>query len=312
MKSRGAWLLAASIVAVASIAACGARSALDVGVSEGRGGAGGSGPTPPDAGPDVVHVEDCVEAAQLYVWTISQGGRLFRFDPGMRQFEDFGSISCSGNPNSMAVDRAGKAYVADNSGHLNEISVASNPGGGGGLMVPTSNPCSPTGFKVDQLGFKTFGMAYATDGDGPAEALYVAQADYAHPSKGLAKIDTKTFELEFIAPFSEDLGDAIELTGTGDGRLFGIFLANPGPGAQIAEIDKTNGQILSEQMVPVGTSTSNLAMAFWGGDFYIFTQNGDNPTFVTRYDPTTGFATMWATLPNEAIVGAGVSTCAPR
>ena len=55
-----------------------------------------------------------------------------------------------------------------------------------------------------------------------AETLYVA--DYS--GKGLAKIDTTALTLQTVGPWDQ-LSGAAELTGTGDGRLFGFFQANP-------------------------------------------------------------------------------------
>jgi hypothetical protein len=58
-------------------------------------------------------------------------------------------------------------------------------------------------------------------------------------------------------------------------------------------------------MVDRGTG---WAFAFWGGDFWIFTTPGPQNTW--HYDPATKTANIVAHY-SDAVVGAGVSTCAP-
>ena len=57
------------------------------------------------------------------------------------------------------------------------------------------------------------------------EALFIADSTLQTPSIGIATIDTQSFALDFIAPFPPDnQSTGVELTGTGDGRLFGFFV----------------------------------------------------------------------------------------
>ena len=66
----------------------------------------------------------------------------------------------------------------------------------------------------------------------------------------------------------------MEMTGTGDAKLYGYMLDNPGVGGHILGIDKTNGDILSTESIGVGNDSDALAFASWGGAFYIFTSAG--------------------------------------
>src|SRR5207248_3289077 len=108
-------------------------------------------------------------------------------------------------------------------------------------------------------------------------------------------------------------GQNCELTGTGDGKLYGFFVTVP---AQIAEIRK-GGQIgAAKELAGVATGT-DYAFSFWGGDFYLYTalnQSGlpanDNSS-VTRYRPSDGSVTQVIDKVGFRITGAGVSTCAP-
>jgi hypothetical protein len=354
VRTRIAWTLAATWVAVASAAACGARTGLDVptthrGTSSSTGGDGGSGghigsggtsPSsssnggsseggaggfpdagpkdatpdvlpPNDAQPDVVQIDDCVEAGITYIYVITSENTLLHYTPP-NTFVTIGPIDCpsTAGPFSMGVDHLGTAYVVFQDGNLFKISGA-------------TAHCKATSFVPDQDGFHKFGMAFSANdsgsggggGSGPGETLYVAESSYKHLTMGLATIDVDTFQLNFVAPLSPILGDAVELTGTRDGRLFafGLQTAEAGmPGSHLAEVDKTTGALLSDVVLPVGTPNSSFAFAYYGGDFYLFTDDGmGGPTFVTQYDPTDGSTTQVASL-GMNVVGVGVSTCAPQ
>ena len=322
MKPRSLWRLAIAVAfatgatgATAIPLACGARSdlgSLDRGFGEDAGGdapdakrdSPADAPTdaPRDAEPDVF-VRDCdPEAGVTYVYLVTEQNEIFSFDPADNVLELHGTLDCpSGGPTpySMAVDRKGTAYVLFDDGHLYRVSLA-------------DASCDPTDYPVGQLDFNVFGMGFATDEAGPDEALYVAEINPNGPSDGLGRIDLETLELAFVGQFSETFGQKIELTGTGDGRLFGYFLSQAGGGGSLVEIDKETAQILSSTALSVGPPGSALAFAFWGGDFYIFTtQAGGIGTDVTRYRPSDGSLVVVASL-STTVVGAGVSTCAPQ
>jgi hypothetical protein len=303
------WSVAALAAALA--AACGARSALRVDeVAEGEGGGGGA--PIEDAGLDItdakdveenpdVFVADCLEAGVPYIYLVSAENQLYSFNPGDGSIVLRGVLDCpagGASPFSMSVDRQGTAYVLYNDGQLYRVSSF-------------DASCEPTSYIPGQQGYNLFGMGFSTNEGGPDETLYVAEINFNGPSLGLAQIDTDTLDLSYIGPFSENPGWAIEMTGTGDGRLYGYFIDNPGPGGHVVEIDKETGQILSSTPLTVGASTSALAFAFWGGDFYIFTSLGNGVTDVTRYRPSDGSVQLFTTL-TATVVGAGVSTCAPQ
>jgi hypothetical protein len=114
-----------------------------------------------------------------------------------------------------------------------------------------------------------------------------------------------------LGDFSGDLqGKGAELTGTGDGRLFGFFTTQPN--AKLAEIDKTSGATSNETtLTGVNTGTA-WAFSFWGGDFWFYTSFG-GPSTVTRKQSSTdgNLSTAKDDVGGFRIVGAGVSTCAP-
>lgn len=299
------WSVAALAAALA--AACGARSALRVDeVATGEGGgepiedAGPDVPDVKDAAPDV-YVADCLEAGVPYIYLVSSENNLYSFNPGDGSIILRGPLTCASNgsaPFSMSVDREGTAYVLYNDGQLYRVSAF-------------DASCEPTDFVPGQQGFNLFGMGFSTNEGGPDETLYVAEINFQGPSLGLAKIDTDTLDLSYIGSFSENPGFALEMTGTGDGRLFGYFLDSPGPGGHVVEIDKDTADILSSTPISAGPMGSSLAFAFWGGDFYIFTSDGSGITEVTQYRPSDGSVQLFTTLA-ATVVGAGVSTCAPQ
>jgi hypothetical protein len=312
MAYRHAWggvaivaLLGGTVVAVA----CGARSELESGEPRGQaghapkdGGVDADADAPVDAPEDAPEdaPKECEDPDTTYIYVVSSETELLAFKPQSNLFESRGFLFCpdtNSTPFSMAVDRIGTAHVVYDDGQLFRVSVA-------------DASCEATDFVVGQSGFQRFGMGFErAPGKKGGETLYVAEISFMGPSKGLARIDLDTYELIFVGPFSQNPGDAIELTPTGDGPLNGYFLDNPGPGGTLVEIDTTDATIVSSQPLPVGASASSLAVAWWGGFYYIFTGQGAGST-VTRFDPVSQQTAVVATSP-LTIVGAGVSTCAP-
>lgn len=313
-----AWILRAWFVgigaALVAIAACGARTGLpvpevDIGVEDAGPDVIDAAP-PKDAGPDVVdaapdapEVEDCADAGVTYIYVVTSENELKSFYPPTATFSSIGTLDCphemGSSPFSMAVDRKGTAYVVFRpEGELFKVSTA-------------TAACQATTFVPGQNGFVTFGMGFSTNQNGPGETLYVAESNFnGIPSQGLGSIDPATLDLTFITPFSPDLGNAVELTGTGGGRLYGLFIDANLNQSYIASIDKQTGAVTFPVAVPLGANTTSFAFAFWGGDFYVFHAESSGPTVVSRYSPKDGTLTDVATLPTH-VVGVGVSTCAP-
>jgi hypothetical protein len=259
-------------------------------------------PVPPiDARPHVdVRRDDCPDADATLVYLVSETYDLLSFYPPTATYKTIGKIACpsTSTPFSMGVDRKGKAYVVFLDGHLFQVSTA-------------TAACVATPFVVGQNGFVTFGMGFVSDNGGPQEKLYVAENDLnrlTQPSRGLATIDTTTFQLNFISSFTPP-EPRLELTGTGDGRLFGYFPNVTGGGAHVIEIDKVTAQVLGDDPLPFGTPNDAFAFAFWGGDFWVF--HGTSQTTVSRFRPSDKTSVDIGTAP-AVIVGAGVSTCAPQ
>ncbi len=256
----------------------------------------GDGSTGPGTSPG------CTTEAQ-FVYVVTADNSLYRFDPSALSFTLVGVLNCPdpllGTPFSMSVDRTGTAWIVFTDGTLYKAST-------------TTAACTATSFVPGQHGFTTFGMGFSANSAGSQQdTLFVTDSPFTagvSTTKGLARLDTQALTLTPIGMYDK-LDARAEMTGTGDGRLFGAFEGTP---YVVAEIDKTNAKILSQApqtSVSYSPGTSSLAFAFWGGDFWLFVGPGTF-TDVFQYKPTTQVTTKVATEQFE-IVGAGVSTCAP-
>jgi hypothetical protein len=250
-----------------------------------------------------------------YVYVLSDANVLYSFDPPAKQFKMIGPLTCPTTmlPNSMAVDRDAFAWVdyvgndgfSDNAGGLYKVSTKD-------AKCQAAAPINlPSGwFRI--------GMGFSSDTvGGTAETLFIAGV--ADPllgqSTGLGRVDFTAMGVVPIGQFSGSLnGQSAELTGTGDGRLFGFFTTTP---VQVAEINKANGAILNAQALPAVETPQAWAFSFWGGDFYLYTAPSQlldptRTTNVTRYRPSDqSVDTAYMLNIGFRIVGAGVSTCAP-
>jgi predicted small lipoprotein YifL len=311
-------LFAASIAIVVTVAACGARTGLPIPKVH----ADADIETETDAGPDVedafdapeepdvedpfpdVVVTDCLDAGITYIYLISEQNALLRFYPPDLSVTTIGTLNCPttspGNPFSMAVDRSGIAYVLFDNGELFRVSTL-------------TASCKATTFVPGQDGFNSkFGMGFSANKDDPGETLYVAGADLDNPNaiSTLGTLDPKTFDVKIIGPVSQYI-DNPELTGTGDGRLYGFGPTIPL--SHFADIDKPTAKITSDVLLDLDQAAIKAwAFAFWGGDFYFFTaQQFTGSSVVHRYTPGQTTKPPQVADIGLTVVGAGVSTCAP-
>jgi hypothetical protein len=278
----------------------------------------GGAPTLRNAG---ASMPGCSSGAEL-IYLIDDQGVLHSFDPSRLPSTDaiktIGTLNCAWSadpndqkstpgPNSMAIDRNAVAWVSDDAGNIFKVSTS-------------DASCQPTNFRAGQHGFGKFGMGFSTDtAGGTTDTLYVVGNGSTASSKdslGLARIDLSTMQLTPLGSFDNGFGglDA-ELTGTGDGKLFGFVFDEP---SSLIDIEKADARIMSADGVPLNVdlktdATIDWAFSFWGGVFYLYTADTSKAPFsdVTEYDPKTKTSTEVLSQVGFAIVGAGVSTCAP-
>ena len=265
-------------------------------------GGGGSGPN-----------ADCNEASQ-FVYVLSDDNRLFSFQPDKKIFTMIGTLGCNTpmQPNSMAIDRNATAWV-----NYVESDGFSGDTAGQVFKVSTKDAsCDPAPAAVLPADWYRLGMGFSTNGaDTESETLFLTGTGSGFSSPGLGRLDTTNGALTPIGGFTGGLdGENAELTGTGDGRLFGFFTTTP---VIVGELDKNSGAVLNQKQLPAVETPAAWAFSFWGGDFYLYTApdptlDPGRTTNVTRYQPSDGSVDpQYMVNIGFRIVGAGVSTCAP-
>jgi hypothetical protein len=246
----------------------------------------------------------CSGQATNYVYVLSAENDLYSFAPNLKQFTKIGPLGCqtSLSPNSMAVDRDAVAYVNY---------VADDDSTGAIFQVSTTDASCTGPIMSMPAGWERVGMGYSTNNAGStAETLYVAGVG---SGIGLGLVDFGIKNVGPIGPFTGTLaGQNAELTGTGNGTLYGFFTTAP---VEVAQIDKSNGSTMTPVPMTGVQVPNDWAFSFWGGHFYLYTSQGQgtgNGSNVTDYDPVGGTVNpSYMVGIGFDIVGAGVSTCAP-
>ena len=265
-----------------------------------------------DGGP-IEGVAPCSAGATV-IYLLDTSDVLHSFDPtripAASAMKTIGSLTCAtssgawAGASSMAVDRNAVAWVTDRNGALFKVDTR-------------DATCQAMNLQA-QGGFTKVGMGFAGDVASGTETLYVA--DTTNPAitgggLGLGTIDLSTLDLRPIANFGGSFaGFGAELTGTGDGRLFGFFPEL----RELAQIDPSDAHVSSSISLPAGTAVSgsgefDFAISFWGGVFFIYTAwpggiPGDT-TDVREVDPVSGQTTVVMSQVGFDVVGAGSSTC---
>jgi hypothetical protein len=166
--------------------------------------------------------------------------------------------------------------------------------------------CTPTNIKGSWGG-----MGFSTNaGTTDKETLYLIGG--TGPVGALMTVDFAKETISSVADLPEQVD--LELTGTGDGRLYGFLQSNP---LAIAAVDKSTAAFSSKAPLAAvpKPQAPMFAFSFWGGDFYVYTATDPGTTkttTVSRYRPSDkSLDTAYMTNIGFHIVGAGVSTCAP-
>jgi hypothetical protein len=253
----------------------------------------------------------CSGQAADFVYVLSAENDLYSFAPDKRQFTKIGPLQCTTTmqPNSMAVDRNAVAYV-----NYVQAGALGNDTGGAIYQVSTKDASCSGPVMSLPAGWYRIGMGYSSNNAGStSETLYVAGVGGAGGAgTGLGLVDFGKKTVGPIGSFSGTLsGQNAELTGTGDGRLYGFFTTTP---VMVAQIEKTSGATAAPVPMNGVVTPQAWAFSFWGGHFYLYTSlgQGTGGSNVTDYDPASGSVnTGYMTAIGFDIVGAGVSTCAP-
>jgi hypothetical protein len=241
------------------------------------------------------------------IFVLSQSAQLWKFFPETNNLLQLGQIGCDLPPStfSMAVDRLGFAWVQYADGQLRKVDVTN--------VANCSNP----GYVANQQGVNNFGMAFVSNSAFDAcDQIFGDQYTGIGEGPNAAdffRIDPMT--LQIVKLGKSNFGTA-EVTGTGDGRVF-LFAAK-NPDTQLVEVDRANGSIITTIPLPGVKLGGGWAFAFFAGDFYFFTDGGnDGKSEITHIDyddsDMNGKQDITVVVNNAPlkVVGAGVSTCAP-
>jgi hypothetical protein len=242
----------------------------------------------------------CIEASR-WVYTVDESGRFSRFDPSTLAFTDIATLKCPGEvatPNSMAVDQNAVAWVNYSDGNLFKVDTS------------TGN-CAATGFVPNQHNLTKLGMGFVFDPSTGKDTLYVAGTSGSNVETTQSTVATIAVPSLALMPIGPLAAGNAELTGTGDGQLWGFvpYTASSNGVSTLVRIDPATGKTLESYSYPslVSAGSVSWAVKFWGGSFWIFF--GDSIYQVSRDSPETIHAALSNT--GRFIVGAGVSTCAP-
>jgi hypothetical protein len=226
-------LLVLPVVFGATFLACGSsgsgtRAGFDPtipGDGTGDGTTPGGGFVTGDAGSSA-NGDGCSDEARL-VYVLSLEGDLYSFAPAQKAFKKIAALNCGVtgfDPISMAVDRNAIAWVnmrkpglLDDENRVFKVDVK-------------TGACSPTEIGGVRMG----GMAFSVNGpNSKEETLFVTGGEGA-----LRKVD---FPRNRIAPAVDLDGNYDpELTGTGDGRLYGYLQKGH---HELGEINKQTGVV---------------------------------------------------------------------
>jgi len=264
---------------------------------------------------------DCPAEAKNYVYVISAERALYRFAPDQKKFDKVGDLRCTNStrsmPNSMAIDRSGQAWV-------NYITLDGSGAVVGGAIYRVSvldASCDVGSMFALPKAWMRIGMGYSTDSStAKTETLFIASTSGTSHNLGRLDVATKAVApLGSFVPQNPFASLNAELTGTGDARLYGMFIqvsagANR-PSPIVGLIDKSSASAESPVDMSGVEAPNAWAFSFWGGHFYLYTSPWHDPTRtsnVTDFDPVSGnIDASYMGNVGFNIVGAGVSTCAP-
>ena len=242
--------------------------------------------------PIIPPLTDCTVETEDYIYLVDLDNILYKFSPKTFQVTVVGPLNCSETSSvfSIALQRNGLLWVLFNDGDLYTFNV-------------TDQTCINTGFGRNQTGILDFTMAFVKNVGDNKETLFISKL--YNGGGVLAEIDTNTLSIVEIGNYSDGAQFAT-LTGSNDGRLFGLFFDNP---PTIKEVDDTDAQILSEYPLnePFDGFVYLYSFASYENKFFYFL-NSENSTYIHLFDPKTNRSTLLNTVP-FSFFNAATSTC---
>lgn len=211
---------------------------------------------------------DCAPGTDL-VYVVSDAGELWSFDPEQETFSLIGPLNCGGfRPFSMAIDRDGRAWLL----LLDDIPLAVVAKGLFSVDINDPSDCQAEPYTEGLFG--VFGMSYV-DNPPPStcEQLFVHSYSGNGPfaeGDGIGMLGRLDGQDALQVVGSTDF-DGAELAGTSQGRLFSLAGTDP---VKLVEYDRETAEEIDRLEIVGVDKTNASAMAFYGGDFYLFTEAG--------------------------------------
>lgn len=254
----------------------------------------------------------------IYVLNSNSPPSVWFYNPLANEFTQVGRIGCPAPlgtvANSMAIDRDGNAW-------FNYYAQNGTAYTGDMFRAPLTDlgQCQNLDYAGGAGTWYLMGMGYAVRGPNTTcDDLFVYNSDkyieypnFSGSASQLGRWNPSASDKDVIGSTNYPVA---ELTGTGDGRLYGFATVSQNRSV-LVQFDKADGSEI--EVVPLdGLDITNaFAFAFWGGDVYFFTQTspGIPNSKVTRLDydgNEDGGLTVVNGNTGLHITGAGVSTCA--
>ena len=286
----------------------------------------GCGSGDPEAGSEVEASDPgeqsggvCTKEGTNFIYLFDDRGDLLRYRPDTRVTEIVGRLDCEAgdlSPQSMAVDREGRAWVQYNRFRLDGTSSAVQ-------VFPVdieTGKCLSEGIPLDLE--QTFGMGFAFDADEEEDKLFITLEVQAGVTGTLREVQLPNFE---IGAALTDIPSDTELSSDENGNLiaFGLNSLDPrGLGlSAIYRFAQTGEEI--DVLFPSGLGEditfSAFATAFWQGEYYLFLRRSfaassllesDLSSWVWRLNREEGRFELHEQNFGHVVVGAGASTCA--
>lgn len=241
------------------------------------------------------------------IYMLTDSGEIWTYDPRTGCFDFVLRAHCGARTDffSLAVSRHGRAWVqfADDEDFY---------------TVDLEDPegtCRDPGFESEDELICAANVAFVREGAGDAcDRMYLYSAP-KEPDRGqFAVMSPRTLELsQFDVGTGYNYGD---LTGTPDGRLFGLVRAPEEP--RIREYDKHTGEVLTEVRIPELDDLWTGSLSYWGGMFYIYAHvdEAGEQRMLLEYDyfDLRGRGRVVTTIVEQMpfyMAAAAVSPCAP-
>lgn len=286
------------------LAACGARSGLDLPVaradasrvvSDARSPADAFDSRARDAGqetgpPMVLEAGvTCADGGFPVAYVLDLNGLLYTFDPATLSTTLVGAPACGDAAGAwdFTVSREGNAYIIYDDWKIFEVDLHS-----------PSLPCTPTAFVNGQLGLTgNFTSTVLPTSTGEQMLFYGTPAGGASPI--LARSDLTTFVLSEIGPVdvpSQFGATILDVKADALGRLFGLS-----EDGMFDQINPASGELISALNTPF--ASANWALLTFEDQLYFF--GGQN---VSGFDLATRALTVLGTV-GPTVVGASAVPC---